>query len=947
MRRLFTLLAAACITASAFGKQISENTARTTARKYAPSGEFQPAKRLHGASGGNAPYYAFNLDHGYVIVSGDDELTELVGYSDSGSFDAESMPPQLGEWLDAYADYVAAVQRGEDKTLAKRALASRPTVVVAPLLTTKWNQDEPFNLQTPTFQTNTGSTAHCPTGCAATALAQVMKFFNWPETGVGSNSYTHPEFGTISADFSSHSYDWTNMRDTYNSGEYSSTEADAVATLMKDCGVALNMYYGQTESAAQLHSFYTALTENFRYTAKIVGHTDMSTAEFARCITDELDSTRPVLFTGIGDGGGHAFVADGYDSNGFLHINWGWGGYSDGYFDMNYMNPYGLGIGGGSGAFKWNQSAVLAKPLRDGETPYEQHTLSFVDTTDGQGGLTFKGEGTLIAGEDATIGLRNIYNSSPTTFNGDIAVAAFDQSGAIAKLGDAEEIANGFGSGYFYRAEFDFTLPTGGIADGTYTVRAVTRFTGKTEWEKFATNRFLTMTVAGGEISFSKPTPKLAVTDASLESSIVKGSALQATVTIHNSSKAVADGTINYTISNATTGATMATGTDHAIVYDNSDYAFLITASTSDYELGDYTIIINSLTATDGTTIAVENPAAGISFRVVDSPEIQRQLDFYDFGSHDQGLSVSKDTFSANDPANIVYTNLANINSEAWSGHIGIKVEDLTTGAISYNDFGTLNNFGSLMYQPTIQVSTVYTTLPSLADGVYRVSGVSREVVDTYTFPDWVLIKNGSHFDLRASGGVMTVLHPVDEISINQFSAAEPILIGEDNEFTYTVESKSDMAMDATLRVLFLQDNVLVTQAEKQITLSPYELRTETLTKMLGELQFSIGVTYTIIPCIDYGGTEHQGTPITFKGATAGIDGVETTAVGLWPNPATDVLHVGVNALRIDIYYSATGACVAQAADASEVAVAHLPAGYYVAVVTTNNGLEKIPFIKK
>lgn len=944
MKPLLTLFAVACIASSAFGKQISESDARFNAYKYAPSGKIQPAKRLHGASGGNAPYYAFNLDRGYVIVSGDDELTELVGYSTSGCFDSDNVPPQLEAWLDAYAQYVASVQRGKTKATVKRTLADQPSVIVEPLLSTKWNQSEPYNLLAPTFQTAYGNIGHCPTGCAATAMAQVMKYYNWPETGVGSNSYEHPTFGTISSDFSSHTYDWANMADTYD-GDYSSTQANAVALLMKDCGVALNMYYAADASSAQLYSFYTGFTNYFRYTAKIVNHTDMSTAEFAKCITDELDASRPVLYTGIGDGGGHAFVADGYDSNGFLHINWGWGGYSDGYFDMNYMNPGGLGIGGGSGAFKWNQAVVLAKPLRDGETAYEQHTLGFVDTNSSTGGLAFKGDGPLIAGEDASIWLTNIYNSSPTTFVGSIAVAAFDESGAMVKLGDAANITNGFGSRSYYPTEFEFPLPTDGLTDGSYTVYAVSKYAGNTEWEKFASNRFLTLTVADGEATFTKPVPKLTVSNVSRESSTVdKGATMQAVITLHNSSAAVADGNISYKILRVATGETMATGTDHAIVYDNSDYSFSVSASTSDYAIGDYLILIDGLTATDGTVLPVEQN--DILFTVVNTTTVHRQLIFYDPGTHDQGLSVSPETFSADAPATLYYRYLANPHAESWTGHIGLKVENLSTGAADYNDFGVLSDIPSNNYYEALSVGTNYTILGSLADGIYRVSGVVKEVVGSFTFPDWIPIGNESHFDLRSSGGTYSVIHPADEIAINKFAIADPILIGKDNIFSFTLESKSDKQMNAKLILTFFKDGLCIDVAEKTVTLSPYELRNESLYHMLNETVYSGGATYSVVPYVQYGGTVHEGTPVTFIGKTSGVESMSADAISLWPNPTANVIHVSTEARRIDIY-NATGAHVAQSADTSEMSVAHLPAGYYVAVVTTDGGTVKVPFVKK
>lgn len=393
----------------------------------------RPAKNLRSDKTNNAPYYAFNLEQGYVIVSGDDEMTELVGYAENGFFDAENVPPQMQLWLDGYAEYVAAVQSGKAKA-RKILLSDSPSVVVEPLVTTKWNQDAPFNNFAPEYTDDNNNTQRCATGCAATAMAQIMKFHNWPEQGVGHYSYEHQSFGTISSDFSEHVYDWTNMIDRYNNGEYSNVQADAVALLMKDCGVSLNMNYGPV-SGASIYSYTPAFKNYFRYSSRTVNRSGCETAEFTRIITDELQEGRPIIYCGTGEDGGHAFVVDGYDTNYFLHVNWGWGGYSDGYFDMNYMDPTGLGIGGGSGAFKWNQGIVLARPLKDGVEPYEFiQQLCFVLFNDVQGGIFCKQE-MPAKGDDVTILLRNTANLSGESFFGSLNVGVFDDSGALVTMG--------------------------------------------------------------------------------------------------------------------------------------------------------------------------------------------------------------------------------------------------------------------------------------------------------------------------------------------------------------------------------------------------------------------------------------------------------------------------------------------------------------------------------
>ena len=484
MKRTTTILIAICVSALfANGKQISQNAALSAARKYSRTGQVAPAKNLRSDKTNNAPYYAFNLEQGYVIVSGDDEMTELVGYAENGFFDAENVPPQMQLWLDGYAEYVAAVQSGKAKA-RKILLSDSPSVVVEPLVSTKWNQDAPFNNFAPEYTDDNNNTQRCATGCAATAMAQIMKFHNWPEQGVGHYSYEHQSFGTISSNFSEHVYDWTNMIDRYNNGEYSNVQADAVALLMKDCGVSLNMNYGPV-SGASIYSYTPAFKNYFRYSSRTVNRSGCETAEFTKIITDELQEGRPIIYCGTGEDGGHAFVVDGYDTNYFLHVNWGWGGYSDGYFDMNYMDPTGLGIGGGSGAFKWNQGIVLARPLKDGVEPYEFiQQLCFVLFNDVQGGIFCEQEMPANKGDVVTILLRNTANLSGESFFGSLNVGVFDDSGALVTMGNEERIENNngelleFQSGRLYSVDLPMTLNTAGIADGNYIVRAMSKANG-------------------------------------------------------------------------------------------------------------------------------------------------------------------------------------------------------------------------------------------------------------------------------------------------------------------------------------------------------------------------------------------------------------------------------------------------------------------------------------
>ncbi len=954
MKRTTTILIAICVSALfANGKQISQNAALSAARKYSRTGQVAPAKNLRSDKTNNAPYYAFNLEQGYVIVSGDDEMTELVGYAENGFFDAENVPPQMQLWLDGYAEYVAAVQSGKAKA-RKILLSDSPSVVVEPLVTTKWNQDAPFNNFAPEYTDDNNNTQRCATGCAATAMAQIMKFHNWPEQGVGHYSYEHQSFGTISSNFSEHVYDWTNMIDRYNNGEYSNVQADAVALLMKDCGVSLNMNYGPV-SGASIYSYTPAFKNYFRYSSRTVNRSGCETAEFTKIITDELQEGRPIIYCGTGEDGGHAFVVDGYDTNYFLHVNWGWGGYSDGYFDMNYMDPTGLGIGGGSGAFKWNQGIVLARPLKDGVEPYEFiQQLCFVLYNDVKGGIFCEQEMPANKGDVVTILLRNTANLSGESFFGSLNVGVFDDSGALVTMGNEERIENNngelleFQSGSLYSVDLPMTLNTAGIADGNYIVRAMSKANGDV-WRKFASTDCLNMTVADGKVYLSAPTPNISMVGiGSYDTATYKGFSFNADVTVHNSSSIPVDGSIMFTVTDSETGDALS-GSLRAIVYDNCDFKARISfPTTSDFFVigKTYNISFTGFQTTDGKTLPINN-AIPLSFSIVENAEVQNSLTFFNINGNPFGMTVSNENFSKTDDTMVSINCIGNANKETYMGYIGIETYNLHTGSKWHTSLGLTENIPQGAYYP--QINTPFKALPiaTADDGVYRLSTVSQEIRNGYLFPDWLYTTNTSHIDFRVNGSDVTVLHPVDEVAFSAAPESYPT-IGTNCTFNLDLENKNDKSETISAGMYFVdQDNNGIGLAQVDgITLKAYEQQTVPVTVFIDPTKFHERTHYIAYPVIRKGESYILGEPYEFNGATSGINDVNAVNVKAYPNPAVDVLHVNVEALRIDVY-NAGGALVADASNADSVNVAHLPAGYYIAVVATTDGTARIPFVKK
>lgn len=296
---------------------------------------------------GEPAVYIFDrpASSGYLIVSADDTATPLLGYADSGSFDANNMPPQLEWWLSEYAsqiDYASA--NGIKNTYAPIANKKE----IAPLVKTKWNQGTPYNNLCPSV-----NNIKCPSGCVATAMAQVMKFWNYPEVGTGRVTATLPSGGTGEGfiNLAQKPFDWNNMIDSYSGYDYTNEQGIAVATLMQAAGYAAKMNYAPGGSGALSINAAISLSKNFKYNPNIqyLQRLYFNASEWNEIVYNELAAGRPILYGGQSTSVGHEFVCDGYDGNGYFHFNWGWGGMSDGYFILDALNPNSVGTGGGAG----------------------------------------------------------------------------------------------------------------------------------------------------------------------------------------------------------------------------------------------------------------------------------------------------------------------------------------------------------------------------------------------------------------------------------------------------------------------------------------------------------------------------------------------------------------------------------------------------------------------
>ena len=413
-----------------------------------------------------AAFYVFNAGPGgFVVVSAEDRTEEILGYSTNGRFDEGNLPDGLRELLQDYARQIAAIgAQPEPQTRAvSRAAAFSGTKVIE---TAQWDQGWPYNMYCP---------GDCPTGCVATAMAIVMKHHGYPATGRGSHSYQVPGTGeTLSADFSSRTYDWASMP-MQDAADGADADYLGVARLMADVGIATEMNYAIGASGASLFGARQALVENFIYSSRANVYTaDVFTAEqWSEMLREEIDNNRPVIYCGTSDrDNGHAFVVDGYSDNRFS-INWGWGGSYKGFFMLGLFQP-----NENHGNYHINQGALLHVMPSDGTedivSPLIYHPDSF-----GFCGITTNCSD-VKKGETYSIITGRIANFANNTFVGTLYAGLFDRNGQLKSLiSEGRELNLDRGRGY---SKLVITCnPSVDAADGDY-VALVTQASGSDEY---------------------------------------------------------------------------------------------------------------------------------------------------------------------------------------------------------------------------------------------------------------------------------------------------------------------------------------------------------------------------------------------------------------------------------------------------------------------------------
>jgi len=498
MKKSFLCFVVLFITCSLFGREVSVEQAKVVATAFLQNNNaitLRSADAIHlnlvedfftktpktnvklRSSKTESPeIYVFTINPtgGFIIVSGDDAAIPVLGYSTTERLDiTRTLSENLRYWLEGYkqqirslrvsqvepVEYIKNLWKGNSGTLR----ATQNTVL--PLVKTLWDQSPYYNDLVPY---DTDYQMRNSVGCVATAMAQIMKYWEYPSRGFGVHAYKHDKYGVLSADFGATNYDWASMPDSLTGTNYE------IARLMYHCGISVNMDYDilggsgsmilYSDASPDRLNAETALSTNFGYSPSIRGlyRKDYSDSAWQSLLKNEFDSGRPVLYGGSGTGYGHAFVCDGYDANNYFHMNWGWSGYYNGYFLIDALNPV------TEYPFNLNQQALFGIRPKD---PVLEAILELK-------GNVVTNKPTIDYGEGFTIS-SNIVNVGSLNFNGDYCAAIFDEKLLLVDTVDIKTGEN-LGSGNQNSQEISFTSKgLSSMVPGKYRAYILHRPTGR------------------------------------------------------------------------------------------------------------------------------------------------------------------------------------------------------------------------------------------------------------------------------------------------------------------------------------------------------------------------------------------------------------------------------------------------------------------------------------
>lgn len=523
---ILILFGASLVSNCAFAKEITPQTALdryltlTETGTRSKSQDYRLSFTAVAESAQIPAYYAFSKgdNDGFVILSADDRLKPVLGYTDSGSFEMDKLPENIKWFLEGYRKEISYALKAGIIELMSSGTRSQGADPIAPMISTKWDQGEvtvtgnAYNSLCPRI-----GSKKCYSGCVATSMSQIINYHNWPEShGSGKWQYewSYYQNGTnmsreLEFDFENTVFDWANMLEDYNKGGGNDVQNNAVATLMYACGVSVEASYGTSATGAFSSIIADAMRTFFNYDGmtRYIKRDFFSTEEWEAIIYNELKEGRPLIYGGSTiDEGGHSFICDGYDGNGLFHINWGWGGLSDGFFSLSALNPYEQGTGSHEGGYDYYQDAVIGiQPPQAGNQEIAllyvlegSFAMSSLPDIDGQ--MSFKFPGWLTNGSlfphTYSLGIKVVDSDGNDvgimeSVSGDLSLDGYVRGDMYMEWGKNQLKRN-----YTFKtsAELYYTLP-----QGTYTLVPVYR-TENMDWNQLYTDTAPhTVTIVIGE----------------------------------------------------------------------------------------------------------------------------------------------------------------------------------------------------------------------------------------------------------------------------------------------------------------------------------------------------------------------------------------------------------------------------------------------------------------
>lgn len=423
-------------------------------------------------------YYIYNVGNngGFALIAKDDTHGAVIGYSDQGTFDLDRMSLELRDLFSILDEArPSQIEKNEARSFDYPPKHSR---VVTPLLRSRWNQDHPYSLYTPTYRDTDGDEQHYFAGCVAVAVAQLMYYHQWPAQGRGEKY--HPKLGK--RDFSASHYRWSDMRPIYGdneryigSGKNPRIRPDddpmftSVAELMRDLGAAVSMNYQPAASSSNSELASTALQTYFDYEATDALSTSrLGIDKTEQLITEELIGGFPVYISGMNKSGGnygHAWVIDGIDSFGRFHMNFGWGGQSDGYYSLRHIAPATAGaeFSGKQVNFTRSVQIILAHPKRMGTAPLPEGVKQSTPQLSGHATSTLRLHGAQerkqVRRNAIDVDLAGFINNSGTLFSGDYGYGLYNEQGQLLRI---------YPSKYHREGGFTKVKHRGAMVDGQY-----------------------------------------------------------------------------------------------------------------------------------------------------------------------------------------------------------------------------------------------------------------------------------------------------------------------------------------------------------------------------------------------------------------------------------------------------------------------------------------------